>query len=116
MRPDPPPTFGLSGRVFACMILLYPPEFRRQFASEMRSVFEAELHDAWHARHLVGLTEIWLLALRELLTVALPMQLQSTPVVASAASLVGTPVLYLFLLWALEDKTDAIAYAHRLRH
>ncbi|MES1260919.1 MAG: hypothetical protein ABUS49_04215 [Acidobacteriota bacterium] len=106
----------LSCRAFGYFLLLYPREFRGEFAAEMSAVFEAESRDAWRTRRLVGLAALWLLTLREVMTVALPMQLRNAPVVASAISLVGTSALYLALLWALDDKTDAYAYAHRWRH
>ena len=58
-----------------------------------------------------GLLRAWSSALRELLTVALPMQLRSAVVIASAASLVGTSMIYLALLWAL-TRTFHLPHRH----
>ncbi|MGD1068788.1 MAG: hypothetical protein ABSB15_01500 [Bryobacteraceae bacterium] len=83
----------LSCRAYSVLVLLYPLEFRREFQREMTCVFRRQLGE--------GLAEAWVWALRELVTVALPMQLRNSLVIASAASLVGTSIIYLALIWGL---------------
>jgi hypothetical protein len=79
----------------------------------MICAFEEGLSEATRSGSRTEIAALWLDVLREVFTVALPMQLRSTTVVASAVSLVGTSALFLVLLWALDDK----AHAHRIiRH
>jgi hypothetical protein len=96
-------------------VRLYPADFRTDFADEMLLTFEAELCDSWREHGSFGLVGVWAQALVEIVTVALPMQLRSGPVVASAASLVGTSAIYLALLWALNETSHIHRIASHLR-
>ena len=96
-----PTATDLSARIFRIAILCYPRDFRREYADEMTTVFSDQLREARHEEGTAGIFRLWACALRELFTVALPLQLRNSVVIASAASLVGTSLIYLALTWAL---------------
>ena len=96
MRP-PIPTFC---RIYSYLILLYPRDFRHEFAGEMIAAFGDELREGSPAN-------VCLFALYEIFTIALPMHLRSALFFASAGSLVGTSTIYYLLAWALTETSHS---------
>ena len=77
------------------LLIFYPPDLRDKFGDEMADVFEAVLSDAVVERGPAGIIAPWRHALWELLTVAAPLRLASTTVMAGAVSLVASSMLVL---------------------
>jgi len=106
----------LSCVAYRYLIRLYPRDFRQEFSAAMRSVFEDELRDSLRQSGYSGIARVWREAILEVFTVAFPMQLRSALLVASAASLVGTTAIYLFLIWALTESSNIHRAAQHWRH
>lgn len=96
-----PAGIRISLFVYRLLIFAYPGELRRDFGADMLTVFGRQLRDAWSEERIAGIAALWVCALLEVMTVALPQRLRSTIVVASVLSLVSTSAIYLALLWAL---------------
>ena len=79
--------FSVSRSLYAALLRLYPREMRQEFGPEMLSVFTDDLQDSWRTGQLPGVARVWLFALLEILTVALPMHLRNGLVILSALSL-----------------------------
>lgn len=101
---------------YSWLLYLYPRDFRSEFGAEMLEVFGEDVRDSWNSRHAAGLIEAWQFALRELITVALPLQLRSNLVVASVVSLLGTTLLYGMLFLAFNDKSHVRLSVPPWRH
>jgi len=87
-------------RVYGILLHVYPADFRREFGPEMDEVFATQLGAT------VGPWEAALVcwyALKEVLTLALPMRALDPKFVVPAVSLLGTPAVLLPLLWALNN-------------
>ena len=103
----------MSLRLYRFLIMLYPPEFRQEFGREMVGVFADQLDEAAAEPDGPGLWSVWICALREAVTLALPMHLRSAVVMASFVSLVGTSVVYVALFRA---RTDTPHLHHPVQH
>lgn len=64
----------LSARVYGGILLLYPPDLRRDFGPEMNQLFGEDLADAWRSSRLAGVLGVWWCAVCEVLRVAIPSQ------------------------------------------
>lgn len=62
-------SFGLSVRIYQTLLIVYPPDFRREFGPEMVQVFRAACrHPAKHSFH--GLVRFWFHTLVDLVASA----------------------------------------------
>lgn len=88
-------TIQLSSFIYRHLVIFYPRECRHKFGSEMVEVFEDLLDDAIRRRDASGIVSLWSSALWELLSVAAPLRLENTVVIAGALSLVASSALFL---------------------
>ncbi len=91
----------LSRVVYAGLLVFYPRDLRYKFGAEMADVFEALMRDAIVERGTAGTISLWRSALWELLTVAVPLRLASSAVMAGAISFLASSVLFLVLFRAV---------------
>src|SRR5687767_9041918 len=96
-----------NSAVFRQLLVLYPPELRARFGDEMVLVFGEQITEAWHAARLSGLVRIWLRAIWELATIAVPQRVFAPVVLAGAVSLIAASVVFLALLRALTPVAGA---------
>jgi hypothetical protein len=60
----------VATHVYRALVYLYPPAFRRQFASEMASDFRDATCEAWHDGGWLTVTRLWIHIGRDLLRTA----------------------------------------------
>jgi uncharacterized BrkB/YihY/UPF0761 family membrane protein len=60
----------VATHVYRALVYLYPPAFRRQFASEMASDFRDATCEAWHDGGWLSVTRLWIHIGRDLLRTA----------------------------------------------
>jgi hypothetical protein len=60
----------VATHVYRALVYLYPPAFRRQFASEMASDFRDATCEAWHDGGWLTVTRLWIHLGRDLLRTA----------------------------------------------
>ena len=105
--------FKASSRTYGVLLTLYPRDLRLKFAEEMMEVFEKQVEDAWDERGFIGLVQVWLCTIRELLCVALPSQMGQPIFVVPTVSLISNSALFLALLRELSPLADLCrAYRH----
>jgi hypothetical protein len=79
----------VATHIYRALVYLYPPAFRRQFASEMASDFHDATREAWHDGGWLTVTRLWIHIGRDLLRTAAAQWLRNGPSVVfvlSAAS------------------------------
>ena len=79
----------VSRKVYATSLVLYPKELWREFGTEMVEVFGEQVSEAYSRRGFPGLLRVWIRAIREFFTVAIPGRLaeRMVPIVAVTAAL-----------------------------
>jgi len=90
-----------NSAVFRQLLVLYPRELRERFGDEMVLVFGEQITEAWRAARVTGLVRIWLRAIWELATIAVPQRVFAPAVFAGAVSLIAASAVFLALLRAL---------------
>ena len=60
----------VATHLYRALVYLYPPAFRRQFASEMASDFRDATYEAWHDGGWLMATRVWIHIGRDLLRTA----------------------------------------------
>jgi hypothetical protein len=77
-------------RLFNWTLALYPRGVREEFGEEMALVFAEQVADAERHDGIRGAARVWALAIKEVVTVALPNRLApiAVPVIAAVASLI----------------------------
>jgi len=93
---------AVATTVYRALVHLYPPAFRRQFASELAGDFEEATSDAWHQGHWMAVLPLWIHLSRDLAWSAAAQWLRH-----------GLPVL--ILLSASSMTTCAFVIARLLR-
>jgi hypothetical protein len=82
----------LNARVYGAVLLLYPPDLRRDFGPEMHELFGEDLADAWRSSGVTGVLRVWWCTVCEILRIAMPGQMENpafvVPVVAFAFNVV----------------------------
>jgi hypothetical protein len=76
-------------------LALYPHELRHRFGREMTQVFTQHISEQWKQRGIIGIVRVWLTTALEVLTVAAPLQMRNSAVIATALSFVISSVLCL---------------------
>jgi hypothetical protein len=84
-----------SRLLYVGLIFLYPRDLRYRFGMEMADVFEDLMREAAMWRGAQGIILLWGSVLWELLTVALPSRLASSPLMAGALSFLASSALFL---------------------
>ncbi len=89
--------------LYKVLLFAYPRDFRQRFGTEMLTTFSEQMCSEWKRSGLVGIVQVWRSALWELLSVAVPLQLQlrSSIVVAMALSFLWSSALFMALFRAV---------------
>lgn len=90
-----------SSVLFHTLLSAYPREFRQRFGAEMADTFAQQLSFETQERGLRGLARVWNCAIRELFSVALPLQIRNSRVVPLMLSFVLTSVLFIAFFRAI---------------
>jgi hypothetical protein len=85
----------ISCFAYGLLLSVYPSEFRRRFGVEMRQVFADQLNGEGSLRGILGVLSVWRSAGWEILSVAVPLQLCNSTVIAGALSFVLSSALCL---------------------
>ncbi len=96
MRHDKYHSFILdvSRKVFERSLGCYPKDLRDDFGNEMMEVFDEQVSDAYSSGGYVGILRVWVSAVREIVTVALPGRFAER-----AIAIVAVTLTLAFLLW-----------------
>jgi hypothetical protein len=84
----------ISRKIYEQSLVCYPKDLRDDFGGEMMEVFDEQLSDAYSCGGYVGVLRVWLSAMREIVTVALPGRFAER-----AIPLVAVAVTSAFMLW-----------------
>src|SRR5215469_9599512 len=90
----------ISCVVYRVLLFSYPRDFRLRFGNEMVTTFSDLILDEWEQNGTPGLMRAWSSALRELFSVALPLQLQSSIVIAMCFAFLWSFALFMALFRA----------------
>jgi hypothetical protein len=90
-----------SRSLYSVLLFAYPSDFRRHFGSEMKDAFTHQIASEWKRHGVTGGLAVWRLALWELFSVAIPLQLQNRFVVATGLSLLGSFSLFALMAHAV---------------
>lgn len=87
--------------LYSMLLFAYPREFRQRFGSEMLTTFSDQMCSEWQRSGRTGVVQVWRSAVWELLSVAIPLQLRSSIVVAMALSFLWSSALFMVLFRAV---------------
>jgi hypothetical protein len=88
-------------RLYAVLLLAYPRDFRVRFGGEMVETFSEQIRDEWNRKGLAGIARVWRGIAWELLSIAVPLWIRNSIVVAAMLSFVGSSVLCLAFMRAV---------------
>jgi hypothetical protein len=95
-------TLEVSSRLYGRLLLFYPEDLRRDYGSEMSSVFDEDLECAHRTAGLPGMFRVWRCALAEFIRFALPGRLSApavrVPAIASTV-FVAAMTAQMSVLW-----------------
>ena len=95
-----------SCALYKVLLFTYPGDFRLRFGSEMVTTFSDLICDEWEQNGLPGIARVWWCTVGEVFSAALPLQLQSSLVVATSLSLVSSFALFMAIFYALTHVCD----------
>ena|SRR5215469_3647737 len=87
--------------LYRMLLFAYPSDFRLRFGSEMVTTFSDLICDEWEHNGLPGVLRVWRSALGEVFSAAVPLQLQSSIVVATSLALLSTVALFIAVFYAM---------------
>jgi len=90
----------MSCALYDLLLLTYPRDFRVRFGAEMVTTFSDQVCGEWKRHGLLGVIRVWYSAALEVLSVAIPLQLRSSVVVAMAVSFLWSSALFMALFRA----------------
>src|ERR1700756_518415 len=93
----------LSCGLYKILLFAYPSDFRLRFGSEMVSTFSDLICGEWEHNGLPGVVRVWRSALTEVFSVAVPLQLQSSIVVATTLALLSSFVVFMAVFHAMTN-------------
>jgi hypothetical protein len=91
----------LSCGLYKMLLFTYPSDFRLRFEDEMVSTFSDLICGEWKHNGLSGVSRVWRSAVTEVFSVAVPLQLKNSIVVATALSLLCSSVLFATIYHAM---------------
>jgi hypothetical protein len=91
----------VSRGLYKMVLLTYPRDFRLRFGSEMATTFYDQICGEWEHSGLSGVARVWRCALREVLSVAVPLQLQNSIVIATSLALLSSLALFMAVFHAM---------------
>jgi hypothetical protein len=87
--------------LYKMLLLAYPSDFRLRFGSEMVTTFSDLICSEWEQNGLPGVARVWRSALGEVFSAAVPLQLQSSIVVATSLALLSSFALFMAVFHAM---------------
>ncbi len=91
----------VSCGLYKMLLFTYPGNFRLRFGNEMVTTFSDLICGEWKHNGLPGVARVWRSVLGEVFSVAVPLQLQSSIVVATSLSLLGSFALFMAVFGAI---------------
>ncbi len=91
----------VSCSLYKMLLFTYPRDFRLRFESEMVATFSDLVGGEWEHKGLAGVARVWQSALAEVVSVAVPLQLQRSIVVATSLSLLSSFALFMAIFHAM---------------
>jgi hypothetical protein len=91
----------VSCGLYKMLLFTYPGDFRLRFGSEMVSTFSDLICGECEHHGLPGVARVWRSALREVFSVAVPLHLQNTLVVAISLSFLCSSALFMTIFRAM---------------
>ena len=91
----------VSCGVYRLLLFTYPSDFRQRFGNEMVTTFSDLMRDEWKCSGLQGVVRVWRLALAEVFSVAVPLQLRSSSVVATSLAMLSSTALFIAIFYAM---------------
>lgn len=95
-----------SCSLYKMLLFAYPSDFRQRFESEMIATFSDLIRGEWEHNGPAGISRVWRSALAEVFSVAAPLQLQSSIVVATSLSLLSSFALFMAIFYAMTHVCD----------
>ena len=92
--------------LYKMLLFAYPGDFRLRFGREMLTTFSELICDEWEHNGLPGVARVWRSALGEVFSAAVPLQLQSSTVVAMSLALVSSFALFMAIFYAMTHVCD----------
>ena len=92
--------------LYKMLLLAYPADFRLRFGTEMVTTFSDLICDEWEHNGLLGVARVWRSALAEVFSAAVPLQLQSSIVVATSLALLSSGALFMAIFYAMTHVCD----------
>jgi len=92
--------------LYKMLLFAYPSDFRLRFGSEMVTTFSDLVGGEWEHKGLAGVARVWRSALAEVFSVAVPLQLQSSIVVATSLALLSSFALFTAVFLAMTHVCD----------
>lgn len=90
----------LNGELYRLLLFAYPRDIRLRFGTEMVITFSEQIRAEREHDGLVGVMRVWRTAIRELFSVAVPLQLRSSIVLAMFLSFLWSFALFVTVLRA----------------
>jgi hypothetical protein len=90
-----------SCELYKILLFMYPGDFRLRFGSEMVTTFADLICGEWEHHGLPGVARVWRSALGEVFSVAVPLQLQNSIVVAISLSFLCSSALFMTIFRAM---------------
>jgi hypothetical protein len=87
--------------LYKMLLFAYPSDFRLRFGSEMVTTFSELICSEWEQNGLPGVARVWRSALGEVFSAAVPLQLQSSIVVATSLALLSSFALFMAVFHAM---------------
>ena|SRR5215467_7917003 len=91
----------VSCGLYKMLLFTYPGDFRLRFGSEMVTTFSDLISGEWEHEGLPGVARVWRSACREVFSVAVPLQLQRSIVVATSLALLSSFALFMVIFCAM---------------
>ena len=66
------PAVAISNQAFRLLLILYPPDLRRDFGDDLAEVFSQQIEAAWEESAWRGIAGAWLNVLADYAATALP--------------------------------------------
>ena len=92
--------------LYKMLLFAYPSDFRLRFGSEMVTTFSDLICGEWEQNGLPGVARVWRSVVGEVFSAAVPLQLQSSIVVASSLALLSSFALFMALFLAMTHVCD----------
>jgi hypothetical protein len=87
--------------LYKMLLFAYPSDFRVRFESEMVTTFSDLICAEWEHNGLPGVVRVWRSVLGEVFSVAVPLQLQGSIVVAISLALLSSFTLFTAVFHAM---------------